>query len=521
MLFTFSAYSVAERITTLDEKLVHQRVGHPKHHAKDIEYLWHNFFDALKGLKDFLISHEKYSYFRKSFANWAIDFSSWNMHNYQDYFHNLIRQSLKNKFFDELDLSNTPKEDFYNEGLYNEMITILSERRPYDPDVVPKVSILIPTYNVEQYMRICLDSAVNQTLEEIEIIVINDGSTDNCLSIIKEYAAHDPHIKIIDKENGGYGMAMNRGFDIAKGKYLSFLDSDDFFEPKMLEEAFKKCERTGAEICVYQVRRYDNETGNTWFDKGSFVEANFPSESSGIEVFSAKDLGSHIFTTFMTWPWNKMFSRRFIMSNGLRYQEIMRTNDLYFVNTALLKANYITTVRSPLVNYRVGTKNNCQATNNKAPTDFHKALCALYGEVIKSMVDNALVSFYNLYVRSCNYNIGTLFNLDAEAYAYLYRYLHGEGFDIIDPTDIPAEFITKDNFAAYKECCQIRNCTFENYMVDKLSYYKKAVKILSDKIEKNDALRKDLDSLNTGLELTSKQLDEIKAAFKKIVSLIG
>lgn len=847
MLFTFSAYSVAERITTLDEKLVHQRVGHPKHHAKDIEYLWHNFFDALKGLKDFLISHEKYSYFRKSFANWAIDFSSWNMHNYQDYFHNLIRQSLKNKFFDELDLSNTPKEDFYNEGLYNEMITILSERRPYDPDVVPKVSILIPTYNVEQYMRICLDSAVNQTLEEIEIIVINDGSTDNCLSIIKEYAAHDPRIKIIDKENGGYGMAMNRGFDIAtgeyigiiepddfvdlhmfgdlysiakendldfvkadfnrfthneygdlvfsynkiakndenynkiikptdfqesfnfimntwsgiykrqflldhnirhnetpvasfqdngfwfqtmmyaertmfcskpyyfnrrdnpnssvasrekvycmnneyvyiydllkkdperasklmgqlhlkkyynylfrynviaqeyqeeylcrmseefkearengeldeslftpsalenlnwiindphgyyeynnssapdvsviipvyntseflrqcldtvlgqtltnieiicvddgsddgsieilceyeqadkrvkvilqenagggaarnkgidiaKGKYLSFLDSDDFFEPKMLEEAFKKCERTGAEICVYQVRRYDNETGNTWFDKGSFVEANFPSESSGIEVFSAKDLGSHIFTTFMTWPWNKMFSRRFIMSNGLRYQEIMRTNDLYFVNTALLKANYITTVRSPLVNYRVGTKNNCQATNNKAPTDFHKALCALYGEVIKSMVDNALVSFYNLYVRSCNYNIGTLFNLDAEAYAYLYRYLHGEGFDIIDPTDIPAEFITKDNFAAYKECCQIRNCTFENYMVDKLSYYRKAVKILSDKIEKNDALRKDLDSLNTGLELTSKQLDEIKAAFKKIVSLIG
>ena len=836
MVFTFSAYSVASSITTLDEILVHQRVGQVKYYAKDIEYLWHNFYDALMGLKNFLTERELYPTFKKSFVNWAIDFSIWNMHNYQDYFRDLIRQSLKNKFFEDLDISTAPQEDFFNQNLYREMSDIMAEKKPYDPTITPKVSILIPTYNVEQYMRICLDSAVNQTLEEIEIIVINDGSTDHCLDIIEEYAAKDPRIKIIDKENGGYGMAMNKGLDlatgeyigiiepddfvdlhmfgdlyqiaakdnldfvksdfnrfthdeygdlvfhynkiakndenynkiikpidfqesfkfvmntwsgiynrqflldhnirhnetpgasfqdngfwfqtmmyaeramfcnkpyylnrrdnpnssvasrekvycmnneyvyirdilkkdpekasklmgqlhlkkyhnylfrydfiaqeyqeeylckmseefaearnkgeldetlftnaelenlnwiindphgyyefnnsstpqvsviipvyntapmlrqcldtvlsqtlknievicvddgsddasmdilreyessdsrvkilqqanagggvarnkgidIAKGKYLSFLDSDDFFELKMLEEAYKKCERTGAEICVYQVKRYDNNTGKSWFDKGSFVEANFPSKRSGIEVFSAKDLGSHVFNTFMTWPWNKLFKRRFVMENGLRFQEIFRTNDLYFVNTALLKARYITTVRIPLVNYRVGTTNNCQATNNKAPTDFHKALVALYEEVQKVSNQDNLISFYNLYVRSCNYNLSSLFDTDPEAYAFLYRYLHEDGFDILDPTTIPEKCITKDNNLAYKECCQVRKNSFEKYIVDKLSYNRNVVKADSEKLKK---LKEENDNLK-------KESKKIKEAFKLISSLM-
>ena len=849
MLFTFSAYAAAEKINTLDEVLAHQRLGQHKHLAQDIEYLWHNFYDALMALKNFLIERNLYAEFKKSFVNWALDFSLWNMHNYQDHFREMIRQSLKNRFFDELDISTSPEEDFANKDQYSEMQFIMAEKKPFDPNVTPKVSILIPTYNVEQYMRICLDSAVNQTLSEIEIIVINDGSKDNCLQIINEYAARDPRIKVIDKENGGYGMAMNRGYDIAtgkyigiiepddfvdlhmfedlyniaeenqldfvkadfnrfmhddygnlvllynkiakddknynivmkpseypesfkfimntwsgiynhqflldhnirhhetpgasfqdngfwfqtmmyaeramfcdrpyyfnrrdnpnssvasrekvycmneeytyirnilkehpelspdlmgqlhakkyrnylfrysviaqeyqeeyiqrmadefrqaienneldekffeptelenltwimndphdyyefnnsstpcvsvivpvyntapflrqcldsilsqtlqdievicvddgsedesvsilreyeqadsrvkvllqqnsgggaarnkgidiaKGKYLSFLDSDDFFEPKMLEEAYKKCERTGAEICVYQVRRYNNETGESFFDKGSFVEANFPSKQSGIEVFSAEDLGSHVFNTFMTWPWNKMFQRKFVMANGLRFQEIMRTNDLYFVNTALLKAKFITTVRIPLVNYRIGTTDNCQATNNKAPTDFHKALCALYEEVKKVQNKENLISFYNLYVRSCNYNMNSLFALDAEAYAFLYRYLHGEGFDILDPTKIPADCITPDNAAAYRECCQFRRRTFESYMVNKLQYNREVVKNDNEKLNKAkadfDKQKKEIDKLKKEIENLKKNKKELDAMKKKMEKL--
>ena len=85
----------------------------------------------------------------------------------------------------------------------------------------PKVSILVPCYNVEKYLPQCLDSIVNQTLKDIEIIVINDGSTDSTLDIIKQYAKNDKRIKIIDKENEGYGKSMNRGLDAATGEPIA------------------------------------------------------------------------------------------------------------------------------------------------------------------------------------------------------------------------------------------------------------------------------------------------------------
>ena len=93
---------------------------------------------------------------------------------------------------------------------------------------MPKVSILIPIFNVEKYLRQCLDSAVNQTLKDIEIICINDGSTDSSLEILKEYAKVYNSIKIINKQNTGYGHSMNCGLKLAKGEYIGIIESDDF-----------------------------------------------------------------------------------------------------------------------------------------------------------------------------------------------------------------------------------------------------------------------------------------------------
>ena len=89
---------------------------------------------------------------------------------------------------------------------------------------MPKVSVIVPVYNVEPYLRACMDSIVRQTLKDIEIICINDGSTDGSLAILKEFAELDKRITIVDKENGGYGMAMNIGLDRATGEYIQFLD---------------------------------------------------------------------------------------------------------------------------------------------------------------------------------------------------------------------------------------------------------------------------------------------------------
>lgn len=93
---------------------------------------------------------------------------------------------------------------------------------------IPKVSLLVPICNVERYLRECLDSAVAQTLKDIEVICINDGSTDSSPDIIREYVERDPRVKMIDKANSGYGDSMNRGLEMARGEYVGILESDDF-----------------------------------------------------------------------------------------------------------------------------------------------------------------------------------------------------------------------------------------------------------------------------------------------------
>ena len=101
---------------------------------------------------------------------------------------------------------------------------------------MPKVSIIIPTYNVENYLRECMDSVTRQTLKDIEIICINDGSTDGSLEILKEYADKDPRIVLVDKENEGYGVGMNIGLDKASGEYIGIVEPDDFVPLNMYDK---------------------------------------------------------------------------------------------------------------------------------------------------------------------------------------------------------------------------------------------------------------------------------------------
>ena len=102
-----------------------------------------------------------------------------------------------------------------------------------------KVSAIVPCYNVEQYLRECLDSALAQTLQEIEIICVNDGSTDSTLEILQEYARKDSRIRVLDKPNSGYGSSMNQGMDMARGEYIAILESDDLIKPDMYRSLYE------------------------------------------------------------------------------------------------------------------------------------------------------------------------------------------------------------------------------------------------------------------------------------------
>ena len=173
------------------------------------------------------------------------------------------------------------------------------------------LSLLIPIYNVERYLRECLDSAVVQTLKDIEIICINDGSTDSSPDIIREYMERDSRVKMIDKANSGYGDSMNRGLEMACGEYVGILESDDFMAPDALEKLVAAAERFGAD----------------------FTKANFdlywskPEERRELmELFKAKGCNKPVCPSgtvdaFSLKPsiWSAVYRREFLNRNDIRF----------------------------------------------------------------------------------------------------------------------------------------------------------------------------------------------------------
>ena len=122
---------------------------------------------------------------------------------------------------------------------------------------MPKISVILPIYNVEKYLRRCLDSVLNQTFTDFEAICVNDGSPDKSLHILEEYAAKDSRIKIVTQENQGLSMARNNGLKVAKGDYIYFLDSDDAIHPKLLEIAYTFASKNNADMVCFGFEKSD------------------------------------------------------------------------------------------------------------------------------------------------------------------------------------------------------------------------------------------------------------------------
>ena len=141
----------------------------------------------------------------------------------------------------------------------------------------PKISVILSAYNEEKFIEKAIGSVINQTLEDIEIIIINDGSTDNTLNIINGYAKEDSRIKVINQENIGLGASRNKGMKIASGEYVTFLDADDWFTEEAFEISYNEAKDKDTDITMYQMINYDDETGriyeNDWFNLNNLDES--------------------------------------------------------------------------------------------------------------------------------------------------------------------------------------------------------------------------------------------------------
>ena len=209
------------------------------------------------------------------------------------------------------------------------------------------VSVIIPVYNAEKYLKQCIDSISAQTLREIEIICVNDGSSDDSLEILNKCAVEDTRIRVIDQGNQGAANARNVGMEYARGKYLSILDSDDLFYPDMLLNAYLRIEEAQADIVVFRSNTYDNDLKEYKESLWTLKKEYIPSD-----LFSSKDVANHIFQFCIGWTWDKLFKRDFIMSLGLRFQDIRIHNDALFVFASLVEADRIAILENILVTKR-------------------------------------------------------------------------------------------------------------------------------------------------------------------------
>ena len=181
--------------------------------------------------------------------------------------------------------------------------------------IAPQVSIIVPVYNVEGYLRRCLDSILAQTLKEWECICVDDGSTDGCGAILDEYAARDGCFVVIHQENMGLASARNSGLDAARAEYIGFVDSDDWIEPETYEIALETARGTGADIVQWRIA-VERESGPPVLtsEMPKFFSGFAACESScGIQVMP------------------KLFKAGFLAKNGLRFLPGVRfAEDFYF-----------------------------------------------------------------------------------------------------------------------------------------------------------------------------------------------
>lgn len=272
---------------------------------------------------------------------------------------------------------------FYHNNLAVRQVRCLLQSFQREPILQPKVSVIIPVYNVEKYLVDCLESLLNQTMPDFEVICIDDGSDDGSSEILKFYSRLDNRIKVIFGAHQGAAAARNQGIDLAVGEYLYFMDSDDLAVDTLLEKTYAAAVKTNADVVAFDIYMLNMQNGMREEPKYCFRPFNAPVEKS---TFSLVDAADHIFQISNPSPWTKIVRREFVLKKKLRYQNLQNTNDAYFAHMVMALAERITLVNERLYIYRVGLVNNIQNNKEVHPECVVEAYMSIYDRLVKERI---------------------------------------------------------------------------------------------------------------------------------------
>lgn len=275
------------------------------------------------------------------------------------------------------------------------------------PHFSPLVSILVPCYNVENYLYKCLSSIKSQTLSDIEVICINDGSTDSTLEIIQEFIKKDQRFRLLNKKNSGYGDSLNKGMSIARGEYIGIVESDDFIEPTMFEKLYKAAKSYNLDLCrcSYFYHRDGKDTIQTWpsVPKNKVIKPlNF------LQVFLQ---APSVWVNLYSKHWIVQQNLQFLPTPGASYQDISFCFKAYYCSDRFMMLD------DALLHYRLDNENSSIHNQEKV---FY--VCNEWEEIYKFLKkQNATRDFFYLLpiIQHTNY----LWNLGRISKNYKYSFL--------------------------------------------------------------------------------------------------
>ena len=256
-----------------------------------------------------------------------------------------------------------------------------------------KVTIIIPIYNVEKYVGEAIESVMNQTYKNIEIILVDDGSTDRSGEICDEYQKKDDRIKVIHQENGGLPIARNAGLENATGKYIMFLDSDDILVQNACEAMYNKIEEKNADYVVGNYINMD-EDGRDW-DKPIF-----PFEKYQETELSIKDYKKSFFLMSSS-VCNKIFRKSFIDGLNLKFTEKIPAEDAVFTTYCFIKSKCVYYIPSLVFRYRQRYKGSI---SNSCTKEYFDGINKAYRMIYENFRDNDELEYYKYFqAKSMNY----------------------------------------------------------------------------------------------------------------------
>ena len=253
----------------------------------------------------------------------------------------------------------------------------------------PEISVVVPVYNVEKYIGRCLSSLVGQTFQNFEVIAVNDGSPDNSPEILHHFAEKYNFIKVIDQQNGGLSRARNAGMAEARGKYISFVDGDDYVAPTYLEELYRACEDNGADIacCYYYFH---------------FIENNFlfeyPFRCKGI--FTGQEAMDRLLrdVQIQSLVWNKLYRRRLFTDWDIRFPP-MCFEDMATTHRVFAHAGRVVVLDRPLYYYNQRPSSTLATMNANKINDFIRAIALVRISLEKNGLFEKYRRSYNALVR--------------------------------------------------------------------------------------------------------------------------